>query len=647
MEIILAENAGFCFGVERALRQTYEEAKTCKVSTYGPLIHNKFVTDDLFNKGVNIVDDLEKFDKEKLIIRSHGVSKKIFKTMEEKNISYTDCTCPYVTKIHKKVNKAYEEGKEIIIIGNKNHPEIIGISGWADDNCIIIDSIDEIEENIFLEEKKYYLVAQTTFNKETFEKIKKILKNKIKNIEIEDTICSATTNRQQSAINLSNKVDYMIVIGDKKSSNTNKLYEICKKNCEKTYLIESIEDLQLNIFKTSDKIGITAGASTPLAIIKEAVKNMNEIENDNKTFEELLNESYVPPLHTGDIVTGKVIQVSNGEVQVSLQYKADGIISRDEISNDPSVVAEDLFKKDDDIEVYVVKVNDGDGNVLLSKKRIENEKNLAVLEEAFNNNEIVNGKIIDIVKGGAIALINDARVFVPSSQISNKYVNDLTPFKGKELLFNIIEFDKSKRRIVAGRKELASKEENAKREEIFKTLEVGDKIKGVVSRTSDFGAFVDIGGIDGLVHISELSWGRVKKVEDVLKIGDEITVSVLKLDKEKGKISLSLKDKESNPWTIAAEKYAIGNIVEGKIVRMVPFGAFVELEPGVDGLIHISQISDKHVAKPEDVLSINEVVTVKVTDIDLENNKISLSIKEAVGTTETVEETVEAVTEEA
>lgn len=627
MEVYVAKNAGFCFGVLRAIDKTYELLETNKISTYGSLIHNTLVTSELEEKGVDIIENIDDFKKEKLIIRSHGVSKSEIDTMEEKNIDYVDLTCPYVKKIHKLVEKKSKEGYKIIIIGDKNHPEVRGIMGWSVSECIILNNEKDIEINKFYDENKYFLVAQTTFESDLFKKMEIILKNLVKNIEIVNTICNATSERQNSAKELSKNMTHMIVIGDKKSSNTNKLYEICKKNCENTYLVEKISDLQLNYLGTSVKIGITAGASTPLARIKEAFNYMSELEKE-LSFAELFEASYVPPIHAGDVVTGTVIQIaSNGEVHVSLNYKSDGIIPRNEISNNPDIKAEDLFKKGDEIEVQVMKVNDGDGNVLLSKKRIENEKNLGEIEEAYNNGDIVMGKIVDIVKGGAIALILDARVFVPSSQISNKYINDLTPFKGQELNFKIIEFDKQKRRIVAGRKELAIDEENGKREEVFKTLNVGDKITGIVSRTSDFGAFVDIGGIDGLIHISELSWGRVKKVEDVVKAGEEVTVSILKLDKEKGKISLSLKEINQNPWVEAAEKYKVGSIVEGKVVRMVTFGAFVELEPGVDGLIHISQISDKHIAKPEEVLKIGEKVTVKVTDIDLEHNKISLSMK--------------------
>lgn len=353
-------------------------------------------------------------------------------------------------------------------------------------------------------------------------------------------------------------------------------------------------------------------------------------EMETKSFEEMLDESIVT-LHTGDVVKGKVISVNEvGEVSVDLGYKCDGIISRDNFSDDPNVNPADVVKAGDEIDVFVIRVNDGDGNVLLSKKKAEVDKNFLALEEAYNNGQVVTGKVIEVVKGGLIALVNGVRVFVPSSQISNRYVEDLSAFVGQELNFEILELDKAKRRIVVGRRALAQKEIDEKRAKVFAAINVGDRITGKVSRIVDFGAFVDLGGVDGLIHISEMSWGRVRRVKDVLSEGDEVQVTVLDVNPEKGKISLSLKDVNADPWKNAAEKYAVGNVVTGKVVRMVPFGAFVELEEGVDGLVHISQIAFKHVEKPEDELTIGQEISAKVTELDLDNKKISLSIKETL-----------------
>lgn len=623
MEIILAKSAGFCFGVKLAVDCVYEKSKEDKIYTYGPIIHNKNVVKDLEKQGVEIIENLERDINGKVIIRSHGVPPSVYKLLEQKNIEYVDCTCPFVKKIHRIVDENYKQGKRVIIIGNKNHPEIIGINGFCDNTALIANSIEEFNNLDIEDNKEYILVSQTTFDITVFEKLLQSVKNN--NIKVFNTICSATNDRQTEALELSKQVDYMIVLGDTSSSNTQKLYEICKKNCENTYLCETIKDLQLNNFKKNVKIGITAGASTPPAIIKEALNKMNEMEN--MSFEEMLNESF-KTLHNGSVVKGSVIRVTDNEVFVNLGYKADGVIEKSEFSNDANINLKNEVSVGDEIEVFVIKVNDGDGNVVLSRKRLEMNKGFDELEEAFNNKSILKGKIVDVIKGGLIANINNVRVFVPSSQISNKFVQDLNSFKGKEFDFNIIEFNKSKRRIIAGRRDLVQSMEDEAKAKVYENIKVGDKLEGTVSRIVDFGAFVDLGGVDGLIHISELSWGRVKKVSDVLKEGDKVTVYVLEVNKDKNKISLSLKDSEKNPWVLAKDKYKISDVVEGKVVRLVDFGAFVELEEGVDGLVHISQICQKHIAKPEEALSIGQVVKAKVTEIDTDNKKISLSIKE-------------------
>ena len=633
MEVILAKSAGFCFGVKLAVDCVYEKSKDDKIYTYGPIIHNKNVVKDLEKQGVEIIESLEKDINGKVVIRSHGVPPSVYKLLEEKNIQYLDCTCPFVKKIHRIVDENYKNGKSIIIIGNKNHPEIIGINGFCDNTALIANSLEEFEKLNIEDNKEYVLVSQTTFDTTIFEKLLNIIKND--NIKVFNTICSATNDRQKEALELSKQVDYMIVLGDVNSSNTQKLYEICKKNCENTYLCETIKDLQLNISKKNVKIGITAGASTPPAIIKEALNKMSEMEN--MSFEEMLNESF-KPLHNGNIVKGSVIRVTENEVFVNLGYKADGVIEKSEFSNDPNVNLASEVSVGDEIEVFVIKVNDGDGNVVLSKKRLEMNKGFDELEEAFNNKTVLKGKIVDIIKGGLVANINGVRVFVPSSQISNKFVQDLSSFKGQELDFNIIEFNKAKRRIIAGRRDLVQAMEDEAKAKVYDNIKAGDKLEGTVSRIVDFGAFVDLGGVDGLIHISELSWGRVKKVSDVLKEGDKVTVYVLEADKEKNKISLSLKDAQQNPWVLAKDKYHLSDIVEGKVVRLVDFGAFVELEEGVDGLVHISQICQKHIAKAEEVLSIGQVVKAKITEIDTDNKKISLSIKEVDSQKEEVTE---------
>lgn len=636
--IRVAESAGFCFGVKRAIEMAYEAIGVePKLYSYGQLIHNKTVTDDLASKGLEIVENLDGLTEGTLLIRSHGVGKALYDEAEAKGLKILDGTCPFVKKIHNIVHEKLANGMGIIIVGDGTHPEVIGINGWCENAAVILEDEEAAKTKEIPEKDRYAVVVQTTFRQAKFDKILEILQDRGINMEIHNTICSATEKRQTEAEELSKTVDKMIVIGGKNSSNTQKLVEICAKNCGNTVHIETICDLVLNNFGKDDKIGITAGASTPPAIIKEVVVTMSEaLENavqnlggsEEATFEQMLEESLVT-LHTGDVVKGTVIQVVNEEVSVNLGFKSDGIIARGEFSSDPTVVPSKTVQPGDEIEVFVVRVNDGDGNVMLSRKRIEAQKGIEEIEAAYNEKAVVTGTVTSVVKGGLIAVVNGVNVFIPSSQVSNRFIEDLSVFNGQELEFNIIEVDRVKRRFIGGRKALVEQEIAAKRAALFETIQAGSRVNGTVSRLTDFGAFVDLGGVDGLIHISEMSWGRISNPKEVLKEGQEVEVFVLDVDKEKGKISLSLKDADKNPWKLAAEKYAAGSIVEGKVVRMVPFGAFVELEPGVDGLVHISQIANKHVVKPEDELKVGEVINVKVLEVNPEQKKISLSKRQA------------------
>lgn len=636
--IRVAESAGFCFGVKRAIEMAYEAIGVePKLYSYGQLIHNKTVTDDLASKGLEIVESLDGLTEGTLLIRSHGVGKALYDEAEAKGLNILDGTCPFVKKIHNIVHEKLAEGMGIIIVGDGTHPEVIGINGWCENAAVILEDEEAAKTKEIPEKEKYAVVVQTTFRQAKFDKILGILQDRGINMEVHNTICSATEKRQTEAEELSKTVDKMIVIGGKNSSNTQKLVEICAKNCGNTVHIETICDLVLNNFGKDDKIGITAGASTPPAIIKEVVVTMSEaLENavqnlggsEEATFEQMLEESLVT-LHTGDVVKGTVIQVVNEEVSVNLGFKSDGIIARGEFSSDPTVIPSKTVQPGDEIEVFVVRVNDGDGNVMLSRKRIEAQKGIEEIEAAYNDKAVVTGTVTNVVKGGLIAVVNGVNVFIPSSQVSNRFIEDLSVFNGQELEFNIIEVDRVKRRFIGGRKALVEQEIAAKRAALFETIQAGSRVNGTVSRLTDFGAFVDLGGVDGLIHISEMSWGRISNPKEVLKEGQEVEVFVLDVDKEKGKISLSLKDADKNPWKLAAEKYAVGSIVEGKVVRMVPFGAFVELEPGVDGLVHISQIANKHVVKPEDELKVGEIINVKVLEVNPEQKKISLSKRQA------------------
>ncbi len=633
MEIIVAKSAGFCFGVERAVNQVYEEVekKNCdNIYTYGQIIHNKNVTDDFEKKGVKSIsnlDDINKEQKNKVIIRAHGVKKSVYDEFEDTGATVVDCTCPFVKKIHDIVEDVSSK-KRIIIIGSPDHPEIVGINGYCNDEAIILEDIEVAKNQKIDKRRNYAVVVQTTYNQSKLDDIINHFNDINLKYELFNTICSATTIRQEESEKISKEVEYMIVLGDKNSSNSTKLYDICKKNCKNTYFIENISEIDLNNFNKSGKIGITAGASTPLALIKEAIAVMNENINENQSFEEMLNASMdKEPVRQGQTIKGTVISVNSNEVYVSFGYKADGVITKEELSNS-DVNPEDVCKVGDEIECFVLKINDGEGNVALSTKRLEALKAYKAFESICENKEIVRGKITEIVKGGAKATINNVQVFVPASQISEGFVRDLTSFKDKEFDFHIIEVDASKRRVIASRKELAMNESKAIKDEVFAKLVEGEKVTGTVSRIVDFGAFVDLGGVDGLIHISELAWSRVKKVSDILSVGQEVEVTVLSADRDKEKISLTLKDVNNDPWTLAQTNFAIDNVVTGRVARITDFGAFVELADGVDGLLHISQISRNHIEKVSDALEIGQEVEVIVIDFNAEDKKISLSMKE-------------------
>ena len=635
-EVLLAETAGFCVGVKMAVDKTYAQLDQLEpgrnLATYGPIIHNKHVTGDLENRGVPILTDLEQTpDDTTVVIRSHGVPREAYETMAQKAIPYQDYTCPFVKKIHRIGEKEYNAGKKIIIVGDHVHPEIIGINSFSGGESIILKTMEEVEQLVLDENQAYAVVVQTTFQDKVFEEIAAAIKAKrhyANQVTVHNTICNATLERQSEADELSKKVDAMIVIGDPSSANSNKLYKICKENCENTHFVQSIQDLDLNYFQKSVRIGITAGASTPVAVIREAVSTMSELNNDEKSFEEMLNETMVP-LHSGAVVKGTVLSVSPVEVSVNLNYKADGVISKDELSEDPTYDPTKEFKTGDEIEVFVVKINDGDGNVILSRKRIEDQKNKQLIEQAYENQDIVRGKVIDIVKGGLIALIFGVRIFVPASQMSGRFIQDLKQYKDQELDFKIIEFNRERNRMVAGRKELAMAEEAASREALISSFTVGSEVTGKVSRIVEFGLFVDLGGVDGLVHLSEISWDRKANHKKLFTEGDSVTVRIMKIDTEKQKISLSIKDIQGNPWLGIEERFPVGSLVDATVVRLVTFGAFAEIEPGIDGLIHISQISHKRVEKPEDALSLGDNVKVQIVEISQESRKISLSKKMA------------------
>lgn len=637
MKLYIAEHAGFCFGVKRAVdiaTDIVNNRGDTNVYSLGPLVHNPQVVENFSSKGLKVIDNTDNLKEGKVIIRSHGVSYMVEKKIEESKLKLIDCTCPYVKAIHKRVKKYYDDGYKIIIIGDKNHPEVIGINGWCNNDGIIVNTKKEAE--ILPEYDKICVVSQTTNTLDKFDKISSIIKDKGKDVKIFNTICNATNLRQTAAEKLAKKVDAMIVIGGYHSSNTNKLVEISKKYCNNVYHIEISEDLPLQELSKFNTIGITAGASTPDWIIKEVVDIMNNNNENNEIMEAI--ESSLVNIHRGDIVKGKVIYVTDEEVMVNINYKSDGIIEKEELSNNPNVKPKDLFKEGDEIEVYVVRLDDGEGNVVLSTRRLETIRGWDRLEESFEKQEEVECKVLTDVKGGLSVTINGVRAFMPASQISVDYVEDLSAYNGKTLKAKIIDFDRNKKRVILSSRVIEEEKLEKKREELWNSLEIGKIIEGKVARLTDFGAFVDLGGLDGLIHISDLSWFRIEHPSEVVNVGETVEVQILDFDKERNRISLGLKQTLPQPWDVFIENRKVGDIVEGKVVNILDFGAFVRLEEGVDGLVHVSQIAKEHVDKPSDRLEIGQKVKVKIIDINPKNERISLSIKEVEESEEDIEE---------
>lgn len=631
MEILVAKSAGFCFGVNKAMNMVYNllEEREGNIYTLGPIIHNEQVVEDLKRKGVAVINDTnEASGNSKVVIRTHGVTPEIFEALEGKKLEIVDATCPYVSKIHKLVREKHYEGYTIVIAGDANHPEVAGINGWCGNSAYIAGSPEEVERFPQIE-GLCCLVSQTTFIKDKFEKIYDKLKDKCKNIEKFDTICNATGNRQEESEKIARISDVMLVIGSRNSSNTQKLFEICSNHCKETYIIETFGDLPPINIKKIKKLGITAGASTPERIIKEVIEKMDELnkQENELSFKEAFESSMVT-LRSGETAKGRIIGYNNAEIYVDLGYKSDGIIPVGEYSDDPDFKPEENLKIGDEIEVFIVRVNDGEGNVMLSKKKVDSIRSIDSIEEAYENKTPVTGKVVEITNGGIIASMKGVRVFIPASQIADRYVKDLGEYMRQTVTVRIIEFNKQKRKIVGSQRVILAEQKEHNETDFWNNVEVGKKYDGVVKSLMDFGAFVDIGGVDGLVHVSEISWNKIKHPSEVLKVGEKVQVTVLDFDKEKKRISLGMRKQEDNPWIKAAENYKPGDIVKGNVVRLVPFGAFVELEKGLDGLVHISQISNVRIAKPGDVLKIGQEIEAKVVEVNIEAKKISLSIKE-------------------
>jgi len=636
-EIIFAEKSGFCFGVKRAVETALDARKKYDkdIYTLGSLIHNNDVVSFLKDKGIYPVEirDLDSLKQnDVIIIRSHGVPKSTIDLLNSKGIIVIDATCPFVSNIHEKVKKYSELDYDIVIVGDEEHPEVIGINGWCDNKAHISKDGDNLESL----KAKVCIVSQTTEKLSNLQNVVSKVVKISKEIAVFNTICSATSERQKAANELSKKVDCMVVIGGKQSSNTTKLYEICKNNCKSTIHVENSGEIPDEIIKNKNylKIGVTAGASTPDWIIEEAIDKMSENNTVTETNNEMAdamkfiaeNESKI---YVGAHVSAEVIQVSEKDLFLNIGYKRDGIIPKSETETSNESL-KDVYKVGDTISAKVIKLKDDDNYVVLSVKEIQREEGYKEIESAFENKTKLNVKVKEAVNGGIIALYKGIRVFIPASHIELFHVENLDEYIGKELEVEIIEYSTKKRqsKIVGSRRTILKKAKEEKEGAIWDKLEQGQTVEGEVKRLTDFGAFIDIEGVDGLLHVSEISWGRVNKPADALKIGDKVKVYILSIDKENKKLSLSMKKLIEDPWNNIEEKYPAGSVVLGKVVRFANFGAFVELEPGVDGLVHISEISHKRIAKPSEVLAIGEEVKAKIIDVNGETKKIGLSIRE-------------------
>ena len=638
-KIIVAESAGFCFGVNRAINILYKLIDENKPAcTLGPIIHNMQMVNELREKGVRTIDKIsEAKENETIVIRSHGVPQSIVDEINERRLDYIDATCPFVSKIHKIVSET-DDDSIVIIAGDKNHPEVQGIMGHCKSKCYTFKNQEELQELFSIIPQKNYktikIVAQTTFDLKEWEKSLKSLKNVYTNTKIFDTICNATSIRQREAANISKSVDLMFVIGDKHSSNSFKLYSICSSNCENTFFIETADELPLEMVKKADSIGVTAGASTPARIIKEVLDKMSEVNtssvNENElSFEEMLEES-LKSMNTNERVMGTVMSIApNGDVSVDVGRKQAGFIPKDEISYDPTVTAQDVLKVGDEIELLIMKTNDQEGTIMLSKKRVDAQKNWEELEALNGSDEIFTGKVIEAVNGGIIVMLKDNRIFIPASQATLSRDEDPSALVGKEVQYRLLEVSRKgrRKRAIGSIKSVLKEKRAEEKAKLLETLAVGNHYKGVVKSLTSYGAFVDIGGVYGMIHISELSWSRIKHPSEVVNVGDEVEVYVKDINEETKKISLGYKKEEDNPWFILKNEYPVGSVVKCKIVGLTTFGAFANIIPGIDGLIHISQIANKRIDKPQDVLSVGQEVEAKIIAIDFDKKRVSLSMR--------------------
>ena len=664
MPVTVAKTAGFCFGVRRAVDTVYRQLEeSCrtespKLYTLGEIIHNPQVVEELNNLGAVAVEQLpelltlEETEKVPVIIRSHGVPHSVYEAFEQNGIPYVDATCPYVRQIQKIVADQPQDTL-VLVAGDAKHPEVKGIIGHCNATFVTFESAEELqkitENSPNLAKMNSVMVAQTTFNTSEWQKCVETAKKLYTKPKIFDTICKATLMRQTEAAHLAEVSDIMIVIGGRHSSNTRKLSDICSRYC-KTIWVETAQELlngQADVvcqIAAGSRVGVTAGASTPVRIIKEVQKTMSEIlKEEEMSFEEMLDQSF-KSTYTGEKVKAVVTSVAPNEITVDIGTKHTGYVPLAELTSDPSLKPEDIVKKGDDIELVVLRVNDVEGTVMLSKKRLDAQAGFEKVMAAAGTGEVLSGTVTDVVKGGVLAITEGVKVFIPASLSGVSKNEPLEQLLKQKVDFVIREVNEKRHRAVGSIKDVLKEQKKALEEKFWGEVEVGKRYQGVVKSLTSYGAFVDLGGVDGMVHISELSWLRIKHPSDVVKVGDVLDVYVKDIDTENKKISLGYKKTEDNPWEVLKRDYEIGSVVTAKVVSMTAFGAFAQIIPGVDGLIHISQISNERINKPQDVLTIGQEVQVQITDIDFDKKRVSLSMKALLD--DSAEEAAEEVSAE-
>lgn len=654
-KVIVAESAGFCFGVDRAVKMVYGELEqNSKAATLGPIIHNQDVVNDMKEKGARIIDSVDELEEgETVVIRSHGVGREVYEQIRAKGNRMLDATCPFVSRIHKIVAEKTAEGYYILIAGDSSHPEVQGIVGHCDENCLVFkdnfelkDFFEKIYKNL---QKKVAIVAQTTYNIVVWDECLKVIPKDDPDIVIFDTICNATDARQSDARELSQNSDLMLVVGGRHSSNTVKLFEVCSKYC-RTYHIENADELLTLNLPAAEKIGITAGASTPAYIIKEVQTKMTENENlttnqdEEINFAEALDQSF-KKIHTGEKVKGLVVAVNNTEAIVDLGTKHTGYVSLDDLTDDATKKPSDIVSVGDEIELVVIKVNDQEGTATLSKRKVDEQAGFEKIVKAKEEGTVLEGTVQHIVNKGVTLSVYGVRVFIPASQTGLPRGAELDQLLKKKVEFVIIEVTEGRKRAVGSIKAVLNAKKAEAQAKFWEAANVGDTFTGKVKSLTSFGAFVDLGGIDGMVHISELSWKRIKHPSEVVSVGDTLEVYIKDLNKEENRISLGYKKTEDNPWEIFKANYNVDDVVKATIVSITSFGAFAQIIDGVDGLIHISQIADKKVENVKDILSVGQEVDVKIIDIDTEAKRISISMRALLE--DSAEETEEAPVEEA